>query len=341
MSLGRTLVGLRTAALASALVASAGLFDAACSPANVMGTTPDAGTDAGSEAGADGGAIGAACSKYAYTYCDDLNTCSSSLVAMRYGSTVVCEKMAAEACVLQLSAPDTGATPASIGACQMALSTWHCPDLLKSINPPPECANTVGPRASGSPCAVNAQCASGYCGGLKEALCGTCAATPMAGDSCVTEVCLGSLGLNCHGTPPVCTAYATAGQSCAAAECAAGLSCVSSTCQPAATGLGTACTPSPGAGCDPIQGWGCDASTNQCAQIRLAAPGQACGSTVGTQYVACTAGACPRGVCLGYPPLGAPCDLTGAACLLPARCIPTSDAGTAGTCRIAGSIQCN
>ena len=326
------LVRLHTTALAFAVAVAAGALHAGCSPANVMGTSADGGPD---EAAAK-----TACSAYAYAYCTKLTTCSRTLTTTKYGSTPACESLIGQLCEYRLLAPGTGSTTATTAACKSALDSWMCSDFMLNVNPPPECAVTMGKRSSGSPCAVSQQCTSGYCGGLVHSLCGTCMAPPQVADPCTENLC--PQGLTCRGNPPACAQFAGAGQACSSSiPCGEGLTCVAATCQYGVADTTTPCAPSPGAGCDANAGLTCDASTDRCVLLPIAGPGQACGNTVGTVSVACTAGTCPRGACVPYVHVGAACDIAGPGCISPSRCIVTGDGGTKGTCQLAGAAACN
>ena len=78
------------------------------------------------------------------------------------------------------------------------------------------------------------------------------------------------------------------------------------------------------------------------------AAGQTCGNVGGVQ-TRCAAGAtCNRppqsqtGTCLAPAADGAACDTAaGPGCLYPAKCVPASSGGTAGTCELPGDPSCD
>ena len=326
---------MKTAAVSavSLLIAALAL---ACSPANVSAGPGDAGIDLA--------AIEQACADYTYDYCARLQSCSTTAVQVRYGSTGVCESVENALCLSVGMTPATGATPEQNEACGKALGDWSCTDFLVSQNPPPACQLVTGPLANGATCAVRSQCQSGYCGFPAGSACGVCAPAPRPGDSCAETQCPPSLV--CLGSPPRCVAYAQAGAACGASQpCNDGLTCVGASataagvCQASVQSVDLPCSFS-GAGCDFSAGLACNAQSGKCAVARLAQPGQACG-IVANQLASCVSGTCPRGMCVANVPLGGACDLDGGPpCIGATRCILSVDGGAGGTCQLNGASTC-
>jgi hypothetical protein len=101
-----------------------------------------------------------------------------------------------------------------------------------------------GPYAGGAGCEraalFNGQCATAYCGGTANALCGTCAAQPAEGDLCARSLCgpgqnwvaatmtndpcgngQSCVGASSTGTEGTCeVALGTVGGACAGSACA-------------------------------------------------------------------------------------------------------------------------
>jgi len=307
---------------------------AACSPANVMGVVGTGGAPAGDPA-----AVAKACDAYAQAYCGHLASCSPTATGLAFGTGATCEAVTGAACLNQGTAPGSGWTVPRTAGCTQAIPSWACGDFVFGANPPPECQTPAGTLPSGSPCGVDAQCVSAYCGGLAASACGTCEAPPAPGDSCASNLC--PLGLVCSGSPPRCSASVASGAACTASQtCAVGLSCLSGTCTPGVMSADAGCV-FKGPGCDPyVAGLSCSASSSACVTLQLAGAGEACGMVV-DQQVGCVAGSCPRGVCVPFVAPGGACAIGGASCLAPARCDPTADGGTMGICQLPGAVACD
>lgn len=295
-----------------------------------------------------------ACQKLAQASCNKRATCSYSVdtaganLQRAFGTMAACVTREALACTNALAAPQTGNSADTIEQCVADYPTYSCADFFDN-NPPAACAPS-GPRESGSPCAFNAQCATAYCSGTKNALCGTCASPPAAGDACVSSAC--GHGQLCVAATMVCVAYGASGGSCDADDpCGNGLSCVgavaaSSTpgaCQTSVEQLSAACGGT-GPGCDGTEGLFCGGASGSkvCMTIAYVGDGMPCGDLSTTSHAECIAGSCYTstglagtgevGACKGDATDGSPCDTAlGPACQTPARCI-LSGVGTAGTC---------
>ena len=141
------------------------------------------------DGGGDGGLTAAqACATLAQAECSKRDSCSNGTSITRvYGEISVCLTRAALECTTRLAAPNTGASPQTVSRCAASYATLSCNDffddkVLADCMP-------AGPGANGQHCAFNGQCATAYCSGTANALCGTCAAQPAAGDSCAGSFC--------------------------------------------------------------------------------------------------------------------------------------------------------
>jgi hypothetical protein len=313
----------------------------------------------GSTGGGGGGGLTAAtaCADLAHQRCTQFQTCSPTVVQIRYGSESVCETRETDSCTSSLALPSQGNTPAATEACSQAYAGWACTDLLNGVNIPQACQQQTGSIADGSACAVNGQCQSGFCAIAPGSSCGTCSAAPTAGTSCAELTSCGP-GLTCTTDTSTCVAFLAQGGACGkGAPCGVGLSCVGAdatkgtqgTCQADGTMVGATCdaTLKTGPGCDRDAGLACNSQSKTCQTLVLAGGGQPCG-TVNDQPAECASeGVCTGasgttpGTCTASAADGAACDIgSGPACLVPARCIGSGDGGTSGTCQYAGAQSC-
>ena len=318
---------------------------AACSSASSHPTT-DGGRDGDASAAP---SIAQACADLAQAQCAKRMSCSGGASLTRaFGDMANCITRETLSCVNGLSAPQTGNNPTLAEECVAAFSGYSCADFFNN-NPPAACAPT-GPRATGATCAFNGQCASGYCSGVKNASCGTCAPPPSAGGSCMSSSC----GHNqaCVASTQMCQVYGALNASCDANDpCGDGLTCVGAvaststpgTCQTAGTVAGTACGGTM-PGCDGTMGLFCGgtAGSKTCMTISYVADGMPCGALSSTSRAECITGGCytstglasstDMGTCKADAADGAACDtVLGPTCLTPTRCVTTGDA-SAGTC---------
>ena len=295
-----------------------------------------------------------ACTHVAEDRCSQLQTCSAADLSRRWPDLATCEAREKLACTEALAAPHTANTPSHVEECGGELVAQACGPFLSGVNPPMACVPEHGTLAVGAACSFAAQCSTGFCSVAPDTLCGACAAPPNPGDSCAAQGC-GPI-MVCVAATETCAVPSASGAACSASQpCLQGLACVgatqtaSGTCMPEATTAGAACDArrQTMADCDAAAGLTCDRSTNTCVSQPLAASGQPCG-LVGTTETACSGGAtCVRpagsatGTCVAPAADGAACDsASGPGCEFPARCVPTSAGGTAGTCQLPGSISC-
>jgi hypothetical protein len=351
------------------------------------------------DTGGGDGSIASACADSARARCQKDDACTGATYnPIHYGDEATCEARTAALCVTSLSAPGTGATPASVEACAQAIPSESCDDFY-GVKPVAACATPKGTLANGTPCVTSSQCQSTYCATGAYVVCGQCAAVPQAGDACTYDGDCGDRGgLTCNDLGR-CVAYGALDALCDKdTPCGVDLSCVGATtntqgtCQ---TGVasGAPCT-SAGPHCDPTLNLVCVGTT--CAAEPVVAGGQPCGDLNGGLTRCAASGVCvvppsatpayepaipvppfdggfffdsgtgssdsgsppidagtdaggagdggttAKSVCVAAAPDGQPCDITaGPPCLLPAKCVLTSDGGTAGTCRFPDSTTCH
>ncbi len=260
---------------------------------------------------------------------------------------MTCEDREALGCEEGLAAPMTAATSTTVSACAQAIGAEVCTAIL-AADTPDACLAPHGAAAAGAPCQTSAQCTTGFCATDKTALCGTCAPTPAAGDSCATSGCGPSM--RCVAQTQLCAVPVASGGACGrGSPCADGLACVGATmmmangtCTAQLATAGAACDPKnkTAADCNPDDGLACDSATNTCVAQPFAAPGGACGA-LGTVNTRCSGGeSCTvatgqtTGTCVAPAADGAACDATvGPGCQFPARCV-------ANVCALPGSISC-
>jgi hypothetical protein len=288
-----------------------------------------------------------ACTAIAQDSCNELMMCSPADLMRRWPDLATCVTRQKLACTDALKAPKTANTPSHEDSCGAAIATEACDQFLSGVEPPMACVTPRGPGATGSPCSYPAQCSSGYCALASDALCGTCAAQPAAGDSCAMQGC--GQTMNCVAATMTCQVPVAAGGQCGRGmPCIEGQVCVGATmtamgtCMAQGTTVGAACDvrTMTGPNCSAAAGMTCDTTTNMCAMQPLVGAGQTCGVVAGL-LVGCSAGGtCQRatgaatGMCVAPAADGAACnDTTGPSCTTPAKCV-------GGTCQLPGSMSC-
>jgi hypothetical protein len=297
---------------------------------------------------------GTPCEQYAQAWCAKAESCTNGTnITRSFGDMTTCIAREMLVCNDNSQAASTGDTSDLVEKCAQGMSGYSCTDYLDNTLPG-ECAPT-GPAANGAVCAFNGQCATGFCGRARTAICGVCDSPPAAGDSCADSTC--GHGQSCilnSEVTSLCEPYVTSGETCGAysnPQCSAGLACQNAstttptgTCATAAASVGAPCGgKNSNIGCDYRLGLTC--VSGACAAYKYVSDGMPCGN-VGTGWTACTGGTCfsgagpfltstgPNaiGVCKAFAADGAACDIAiGPECMTGARCI-TGDAGTAGTC---------
>jgi hypothetical protein len=296
--------------------------------------------------------LDAACTARAQARCAKRDQCSDGASIVRvFGDMNTCLSREKLSCTLSLTAAQTGNSPALVLQCANAYATQACTDFFNGLLPDP-CMPT-GARGPGDVCTFNAQCQSGYCGGSRDSICGTCATPPAAGDPCSTDNC--AAGMSCIASTQLCQPFGATGDACDAGHsCGADLSCVTSggtgSCTPTADTAGATCDATHP--CDGTKGLHCEShsGTKTCTPNQYVGDGMSCG-TVGASFVGCgSGGSCytstgvtvsgETGTCKAAAADGAACDVVvGPPCLNPARCIVTAGQ-TQGICVVADPRTC-
>ncbi len=244
-------------------------------------------------------AVSNACNDYAAARCTRYDTCTGGTHSIAvYGSVATCESRTSAECVLELVAPETSQTAATVEACAVSIGTQSCADIFDEV-PTVACTPTPGSLTTGAACITSSQCASSYCALGPDAVCGSCAAVPQAGAHCAsTDECGDRGGLTCAGG--VCIPIGQTGSPCTSAiPCGYGLSCVGTTattpgtCQAAVSDAGAACDPTgtTAPSCSADLGLTCDPVALTCVPTSYAAAGKPCGDLDGG-VGGCAAGAC-------------------------------------------------
>jgi hypothetical protein len=316
------------------------------------------GPDGGADGGADGGLSAAeACAALAQAECGKRDSCSNGTSITRvYGEMSVCLTRVALQCTARLAAPNTGATSQAVSKCATDFATLSCNDYFDG-KLPADCTPS-GPGANGQPCAFFGQCASAYCGGTANAVCGTCAPPPASGDSCAGSLCVG--GQNCINATMTCVDVGILNGTCATNDpCGNGLSCVGvsstspqGTCEVALGQVGVACGGGTMPNCNGSLGLACVGATGSktCVMISYVGDGMPCGNLSNTGFAQCKAGTCytatgaatgsDMGTCKLDAIEGASCDtVVGPSCMTPARCV-VSGGGTSGLCTLPTGAGC-
>ena len=309
--------------------------------------------------GADGGGnltIAEACSMLGQTECAKRQSCSNGANIKRvFGDMNTCVARETLLCTDALHAPGTGNSPALIQTCIADYAGLACNDYFDGKFP--ASCTPAGSVATGQPCGFNGQCQTAYCGSLAHAICGSCAPSPVPGDSCASSAC--DHGQTCVDSTMTCEANGILNSPCGGGvQCGSGLQCstpsttvddagTGGTCQHAISQVGAACGGSM-PGCDGSLGLYCGGTngSKMCLATLFATDGQPCGALSSTTFTQCLAGSCfsstgtvsgagATGTCKADVTEGAACDyMLGPFCQMPSRCVPTGG-GTAGLCMLA------
>lgn len=335
-------------------------------------------SSSGSSSGDGGGGVSAeqACTDYANAMCQRRDSCSTGgyLNAINYGSEAACVSATTATCNANISAKGTGQTPTNLDACATQLPSEACADYLDN-NPSGVCVPPAGAGDTGAPCGTASQCKSTFCATGANAVCGTCQPLPAAGALCQVNGdcgrdadCVKAAGSTTL-TMGKCAPWVASGGACLTGitTCGSGLACVGDDpatttmgkCQAQGSSVGAACDGSrkTAANCAGALGLVCiptakGSSVGTCKAIALADVGQACGdigSAPITGYASCKAGDCIKasstatmGTCSAFIAVGSACstDPTTPSCVPQAKCVPSSQGGTTGTCTAATAATC-
>jgi hypothetical protein len=275
-------------------------------------------------AGGGGGlSIEQACQRDADLFCDKTAACSEFDLRWFWGDVATCKARDMLWCSAYLGLLDTAVTPDLFAACSGAVAAMTCDDFNSGVEAE-ACVFKPGSRVEGQACTNGAQCQTHLCKIPKNASCGVCAAKVPVGGACASNSeCVS--GSRCKGQ--TCTPEVGVGATCGGtvAACAYPNIC-----------LGTCTKPLPvGAPCDPMIdacdygiGAACDPQSSTCkALVKLASPGQPCGTIDGSQVECVGFGSCgfdtpdaTMGTCYAPSADGAPCDDV-RSCLWPATCV--------------------
>jgi hypothetical protein len=326
----------------------------------------------GASCGGSSNSLDNACLTLARAECALRQACSDEIypagvnVIANYGDQETCINRQQQACLNNASAPQSGTNLGQILRCANEYPGWSCTDFFdNAANPPTDCS-PAGTLSDGQTCTFNAQCASTFCGGIKNANCGTCAEKPQDGDSCATSPCApGQECLTEASGAMVCRVRLPVGNdTCTSdAPCQVFASCVgSSATDPTQVGvcmstnqtLGGPCGDSnPEPACEGSLGLACLGPTGSktCQQVAYVTAGQ-CGTLPGGLRAECIDGDCftPTGpaavtdtnaTCLAKVNDGAACDTQlGHLCQTPARCVVAAGT-TQGICVFPNATACN
>lgn len=273
-----------------------------------------------------------ACSALATSVCDVLNGCSTFLIERQYGDIAGCRERQAATCASISTIDGSNTTPEFTQACADAFSAVTCDELLLRKFPS-ACDFPAGDLADGSACGREVQCASTHCnkGG---ATCGVCSSEVAAGGTCKSsDDC--EPGLLCASGK--CVPPAAAGETCdSATPCLPTLACSGGKCGKPAE-AGEACVQAD-QNCNILSALGCN-SMDICQQVKIAAPGEACGLAGGNPTICSNNGQCAGmmggvGTCMAAADDGEACDaVNGPPCKVQSIC-------TNGTCKLDDGLSC-
>jgi hypothetical protein len=283
--------------------------------------TPEAAADAGLE-----GSTANICDEYAAVACDAYQRCIH--VEFYYTTLEVCLVRERLACLAELSAPATGATPDQIHTCLQAEKVRDC---SRNFRTSAACV-IKGKVPDGASCWSSWQCQGGLCKGA-GLTCGVCHTLGQPGDPCAdgtecadidTMICQGPAGSQ-H-----CVKAPGKDEPCASGICKVGTWCSGGICTDAPMqGDGDDCTTRP---CDGQKQLVCDLVTHKCRPITFHLPGEACDvldNCVGAGYCLNQY----NRTCSKISPDGQACG-SGMRCTLPARC-------DNGICKIPDPARCS
>jgi len=271
-----------------------------------------------------------ACADFANANCQKLQTCAPPLLKTDFGDMGTCATRFALKCPPGATAIGSTWTPGALEGCARAFEAQTCEEYLNgylSGEAPPACALT-GSTPIGSPCAVDAQCASGFCEDVAANACGVCATrSPVAG-ACASPADCEQKGLTCVGGS--CVPLAVFGAECDESHpCQPLLYCSPSGMCVARLGVGGTCNPNVNEdACDLIVSLTCNLDS-ACVEATIAPIGAACGRSATGSVTVCeasgtclTPGGSTQGTCQAAAAEGAACNpTTGPNCMPPAACL--------------------
>jgi hypothetical protein len=322
----------------------------------------DAGRDAGTDGDSGGKTAAEACADYGKAWCAKTGSCPNEYyVIADYPNEASCETRTAAMCVSSLAAAGTGLTPDKVEACSVGLPGESCIDF-RDNNPAAACAPAVGNLMIGAPCGDPSQCVTGSCEISPNQVCGTCQLVMALGAPCQpgwVDTCGPNLAC-LTSTLSQCSPYVADGAECLGGvnQCFWGSVCVGSdtatmtmgTCQVQGSAAGAVCDTSVKTKPNCSTGFDCipamaGATLGMCKASTLVTTGATCGS-IGSNPITgvadCTLGSrCYNHVCVAPAVEQGACNTSmGPPCLTPAKCVPSADGGTAGTCIVPDATRC-
>jgi hypothetical protein len=285
---------------------------------------------ADAEPAADGGTVDAAavdapqapnvegtnCQDFAVLYCWKDRQCQPYLSDLLYGPEVSCQQRVKLLCDLTFSpskVPDSGWTPTAFKDCVSKWPSATCEDWVSAGRYLTGAGCRVaGMRATGAPCATDAQCRTGYCRRPELAPCGECAELGLVGSAC-SDPADCAVGLLCS-LDKKCQLAGTEGEACDEARlCDWSLICAKGKCS-ALHRVGETCDPDLG-DCDfPRESAVCSTS-GVCERYRIPSLNEPCPMMLCRGDLQCRNGFCNATISEGDT-----CTGNEMGCTFPASC---------------------
>lgn len=279
----------------------------------------------------------------ATTLCTRSQAClGASIFKVLYGTTDTCTARYLAQFNLDVKSLGYGVSETAAQACNTALGSVACADLLTS-NVPAACQFT-GTLADGATCTADADCGSGACYVDDAASCGKCGQRAALGADCTNAEC--ARGLKCSSAKK-CT-NGQVGQACTQdGDCLFNTFCRGNVCA-APLASGATCTVNPSGADIPCDLLGTNVacipakatdktSTCQAITVAFAETGSACGTVTANAgavtVTACDGSDCTAGQCVAHVADGASCTAGGPSCQQPATC-------RNGICALKDPTQC-
>lgn len=242
---------------------------------------------------------------------------SDVLVQAAYGSAETCRARVLQQFQLASKGDGYGISEQTGAACNTALGSVNCQDLLSGIVP--DVCKFTGTLADGTSCADDAQCVSGSCFVDDTATCGKCGPRAALGADCTNSNC--ERGLKC-GSDKKCT-NGNPGSPCGKQEdCRILTACREGTCKDVLQ-EGAACTNGKPESipCDLTKALFCVENVCKKAAISVAGTDEKCGLTSASPLTVtlCNTGECSADKCRAWAADGAACTTEGD-CQDPAKC---------------------
>lgn len=266
---------LRPLALASCAALASLVMFAGCSSDS---DADDVSADSGSSSGDLSPSLQAACDAYATAACTRYTECvASTFLDDNYD----CKTTLLSGCLAQKTA-NSNVQPSDVDACRTKVSAETCSEVLNTH----ACRTPAGNLEEGKACKADGECASAFCAkGFDD--CGTCAAVPAEGASCIKFGC--GQDRVCHDGNK-CVTPKKAGEACGEADsCLGSLSCVKGVCAAPLETEGASCDPDgkEAPKCNLLKALYCGPESKKCLSLTPAKVGEACGF-LDAQVIVCT-----------------------------------------------------